>query len=788
MACIRSRELVAAHRGAARFAALFVLVASFAPSGARAEPADKTEAPYLLVRGEGSLDALPLKETRADVAIAGVIARVRVTQLYENAGATPLEAEYVFPASTRAAVSAMRMKIGARTIEAKIEKRSNARALYDRARSEGKSASLLEEERPNVFKMNVANILPGDHIEVVLDYSELLVPENGVYELVCPTVVGPRYLGPAPRPDAHWAKNLYLSEGSTPPYKWGLSARVSAGMPVADVSSPSHRIVAHFEGTHSVKVDTDDERGGDRDFILRYRLGGSEIETGVLLYPEPGGGGHFVAMIQPPTEPSPAAIPPREYVFIVDVSGSMSGFPIETARELMRSLLKGLRSQDLFNLILFSGGSTVMSDKSLEATDQNIERAAAIIDSMHGGGGTALLPALERALALPRSGLHSTTIAVITDGFVGVEKETFQLIRKNLGRANLFAFGIGTSVNRALIEAMARAGLGEPFIVSSSREAEARAASFRRYIDAPLLTNVRVSFEGFEARDVEPDPSSIADLFASRPIVLAGRYRGAPAGRIVVRGENASGRIARTMNVADHAPSDDLAALRHLWARARLERLGDDLALDPEGEAGGRTRARILDLGLSYGLLTSETSFVAIDSLVRSTDGRPRTVRQPLPLPRGVSNAALGEGKGFGFGAGTLGAYGPGSGGGGLALHSQPLAMRPVGDADLGSKAPPAITGSLDKSLIQSAIQSMRGRIRRCYEQRLEADPSLSGRIIVALSIGPDGRVLAAKIDAKTLEDAELERCILSAMRSLRFPPPAGGGTIQVRYPFVFAS
>src|SRR5687767_11734309 len=236
---------------------------------------ERVGSPYFQVISEQpGTDRLPLKETGAKVDMAGVIAKVEVTQVYQNEGSRPIEAIYVFPGSTRAAIFGMEMTIGERRIVAKIEKKDQARALYEAAKADGKSASLLEQHRPNVFQMNVANIMPGDRIAVKLFYTELLVPEDGVYELVYPTVLGPRYANGASGTDERWTQNPYLGEGEKAPYKWDLTARIDAGMPVEAVNSPSHKVSPRFTGTNKVDIEVDDEAGGNRDFVLRYRLGG----------------------------------------------------------------------------------------------------------------------------------------------------------------------------------------------------------------------------------------------------------------------------------------------------------------------------------------------------------------------------------------------------------------------------------------------------------------------------------------------------------------------------------
>ena len=203
-----------------------------------------------------------------------------------------------------------------------------------------------------------------------------------------------------------------------------------------------------------------------------------------MLY-EDGDEKYFLAMIEPPKRVAPAQIPARDYVFIVDVSGSMHGFPLEVTKALMRNLLAGLRPTDTFNVLLFSGDSAVLAPAPLPATPDNIERAIALINQQSGGGGTELLPALKRAMALPGGENRARSIVVVTDGYVSVETQAFDLIRNNLGNANVFAFGIGSSVNRFLIEGMARVGQGEPFIVTNADEADARAEALRRYIESP---------------------------------------------------------------------------------------------------------------------------------------------------------------------------------------------------------------------------------------------------------------------------------------------------------------
>jgi len=604
---------------------------------------DRTLSPYFFVPGpEDGVEQLPLRSARANARIVGPLAEVTLTQVYANRGARPIEAVYVFPASTRAAVHGLRMTIGRRTIEATIAERDRARASYEQARGEGRTATLLEQQRPNVFTMNVANIQPGDEIRVELRYSELLLAEAGVWEFVVPTVVGPRYANVpaagAPVAD-RWVANPYLHEGEPPTYEWGVAVSVTAALPIALLSCPSHDAEIRYAGPAAATVTVDPARepaGGNRDFVLRYSLRGARIDAGLLLQRD-GEGGTFLLVVEPPRRVAPPMIVPREFVFVVDVSGSMHGFPLEVTKTLVRDLVGSLRPVDRFNLVLFAGGSSLLAEASLPATPENLRRAVELLERERGGGGTELVPALRRALALPRDEGISRTVVVVTDGYISAERETFALIRASLGDANLFAFGVGAAVNRFLIEGMARAGRAEPFVVLRAGEAAERAARFRRCVEAPVLTGVRLEARGFDAFDLEPP--ALPDLLAERPVTVVGRWRGAARGLLVVRGTTADGSFERVVDVAQAASGAGNAALRTLWARERVAALAD-----AEHLGGDETRrAEITRLGLAYGLLTEWTSFVAIDTVVRG-DGRPERVVQPLPLPQGVSDLAVGGG------------------------------------------------------------------------------------------------------------------------------------------------
>jgi Ca-activated chloride channel homolog len=604
---------------------------------------DKTLSPYFYVPGaEPGAETLPLKETSANVQIAGVIAKVKVRQVFENSGVKPIEAIYVFPASSRAAVHGMRMKIGSRTIEAKIERKAKARAEYEEAKREGKRASLLEQERPNVFTMNVANIMPKDRIEVELDYSELLVPEDAVYEFVYPTVVGPRYGGGADPQKDKWIANPYLTEGRVEPYKFDIRVHVETGISLKDLGSPSHKVKIDYTSKSSADVALDQEGGGNKDYILRYRLAGDQVDTGLLLY-RGEQENFFILMMEPPARPTDKQIPPREYIFLLDVSGSMHGFPLNTSKELAKNLLTKLRPTDLVNIVMFSGGNFVMGPEgSLPATPANIETAVDLITRQQGRGGTELMGGLRAAYGIPRKNKqYSRTVIVVTDGYVGVEAQAFKFIRDNLNQANLFAFGIGSAVNRGLIEGMARAGMGEPFVVLNPGKAAEQAEKLRAYIQYPVLSHVEVKIDGFDALEIAPE--KVPDVMAQRPVVLFGKYRGEATGKLEVSGYSGTSKLTKTVEVASGTLKPENAPLRFLWARKWVAILDDESHM---ARGNPKIEEAITRLGLEYTLLTTFTSFVAVDSEVVNKGGDQATVNQALPLPEGVSNLAVGGGQG----------------------------------------------------------------------------------------------------------------------------------------------
>ncbi|HEV2666531.1 MAG TPA: VWA domain-containing protein, partial [Blastocatellia bacterium] len=417
-----------------------------------------------------------------------------------------------------------------------------------------------------------------------------------------------------------------------------ISARISAGVPIRDLVCTSHQSSPQWQSpaVAQLVLDNTAQFQGDRDFTLRYRLTGDQIASGLLLY-KGVDENFFLYMAQPPQRVTEAEIPAREYIFVVDVSGSMDGFPLNTAKRLLRDLIGQLRPSDLFNVVLFAGDSAALSGKSLRADQQNISKAIRLIEQQRGGGGTELLAAVKQAMSIPREDSVSRSVVLVTDGYISGEQGVFDYIRDNLNQCNVFSFGIGSSVNRYLIEGVAKAGMGEPFIVTTEVEAPAVAAKFREYIQTPLLTDIRVSSTGFDIYDV--NPGRLPDLFAQRPVILFGKWRGPVGGTLELRGRSGQGEYLTRVDVAGVQPDEANQALRYLWARSRIAELSDYGFGDPDAD---RVRD-ITSLGLKYNLLTQYTSFIAVREMVSNNQGPANDVEQPLPLPSGVSDMAVGS-------------------------------------------------------------------------------------------------------------------------------------------------
>ena len=595
------------------------------------------ESPYFQVHEDHTTDVFPLKDSHAEVSIVGPIAEVILTQTYTNEGDRPIDATYLFPASTKVAVHGMTMKIGGRTLTAEIQKKEEARKTFEKAKEENKSASLLEQLRPNVFSMNVARILPGDEVRLSLKYSEILVPVASEYEFVVPTAMGPRYGEDGKR--GKGKGNPFLNKNEKTPSRFSTSVAVRSPLPIKTLSCPSHKEAKIEFKSKSEASLTLPAVVPDRDFITRFRLADEKIASGLISH-QGDGETTFLLQMEPPVKITEDHITPRDFIFVVDVSGSMQGFPLSLAKNVFQELSETLRATDRFNVILFAGANEHLASNSIPATEANIAKASRFLNRQQGGGGTELRMALKSALDQPMDRDIARSVILISDGFISAESEVFDLIRGDQTGTNIFPLGVGSSVNRHLIAGMSRlAGSGE-FVVTHSSEAEKAKERLLEAVSAPVLTNIRL--ESADGKLVEIEPAGRTDLFANRSLSLVGKWEGKENGTIVLKATRGDGTTLEEK--FEMEARDQISALPVLWAREKVRSLADYASLTKQGSLV----EEVTELGLKYQLLTPFTSFVAVDKIPREDTSESEKVVQAKPLPKGVGNSSHVSGKSSG--------------------------------------------------------------------------------------------------------------------------------------------
>jgi Ca-activated chloride channel family protein len=607
---------------------------------------DLPESPALraVLPDEDEQIPLPLKHTAVRARIHAYIASVRVEQQYHNPYDQKIEVVYVFPLPQDAAVSEFLMKIGERTIRGIIREREEAERIYEEARSQGYVASLLTQERPNVFTQKVANIEPGKDIDVELVYYNTLPYRDGAYAFTFPTVVGPRFnppgstdgVGAVPR-GAHGASGQstevqYLAPGEQSGHDLSLSIDLEAGVAVESVDSPSHKIdVERVSGSRRKIALRAGATTPDRDFVLRYEVAGEQIKSAFLAHRDERGG-FFTFVLTPPDDLDRMERAPVEHVFVLDCSGSMSGGPLRTAKHAVERVLDKLDQRDTFQIIRFSSNASALGPAPIRATEHNKKKGMRYLRRLNSAGGTMMIEGIKAALDFPHEDGKVRIVTFMTDGYIGNEAEILAAINDKLGRSRIFSFGVGTAPNRYLLERMAKIGQGAVAYVGEGDERDDRDAvdSFYDRISHPALSDIEVDWVGMQVDEVYP--SRIPDLWSGRPVVVTGRLRGEVGDRIEVRGR--VGGEVRTFDTPVHADGESRRpAIAQVWARMKIMDLADrSLWSDDRAELTGRIRR----LALKYGLMSKFTAFVAVDSS-RITEGdHGFTVAQPVPVPHGV--------------------------------------------------------------------------------------------------------------------------------------------------------
>jgi Ca-activated chloride channel family protein len=585
---------------------------------------------------------VPLKHTDVKTNISGYIATVEVTQKFHNPYDGKIEAKYVFPLPQNAAINEFIMTIGDRRIRGIIREREEAERIYEEARRQGYVASLLTQERPNVFTQSVANIEPGKEIDVNIRYFHTLAYADGWYEYVFPMVVGPRFNPPgytegvgAVARGKHGISGQktevqYLRPGERSGHDISLAVNIEAGVPVEKVVSPSHVIAMNHTGAEKVKVTLSPlDSIPNKDFVLRYKVAGNGIKSALLTHRDERGG-FFTLMLYPPDSLSSLRRKPMEMIFVLDCSGSMSGQPIAKAKTAVERALRRLEPDDTFQIIRFSNDASQLGPAPIPATTANVRRGLDYVRSLRGSGGTMMIEGIKAALDFQHDPRRLRFVAFLTDGYIGNEVEILGEVHKRLRATRIFSFGVGSSPNRYLLERMAKLGRGVVAYVGLDDSAGQVMDLFFERVSHAAMTDIAVDWGGMQVSDMYPE--HVPDLFVGRPVILTGRFEGTGSTTVRVRGSvgDESREIALPVNL------DDLPAthkgIAPVWARMKIADLADRATYDRLSELPEQVK----QVALEYGLMSAYTAFVAVDSLTRTAGDYGTTVAVPVPVPEGV--------------------------------------------------------------------------------------------------------------------------------------------------------
>ncbi|MBA3859457.1 MAG: hypothetical protein C0507_21340 [Cyanobacteria bacterium PR.3.49] len=623
------------------------------------------------------LGECPLQHTDVTAKISGFVSKVTVKQIFHNPYDKKIEAVYTFPLSHSGAVDDMILKVGQRTIHATIKRKEEARQIYNDAKSSGRVASLLEQERPNIFTQNVANIEPGKTIEVTLQYVEMLPFEDGRYTFTFPTVVGPRFiperLTSTAQENLHGETQLvsasipYTSPprpaifGSTavqqqtqavpdgnrinppvvpPGYRSGhdisISVDLDSGVPNRDIKSMLHQVNVQYLNEHNSHISLTDKTAiPNRDFELSWNVCDGAIRSGCMPHKE-GKDGYFSVLLMPPQRVATKDVVPKEMIFVIDRSGSQSGAPLEKAKETLNYILDHMNPQDTFQVVSFSNNAETLFAKPERASISTKQKARQYIHQMQADGGTYMGPAIEKICSLPTEQGRLRIVTFMTDGYVGNDMEVLGLVRRLRGKSRWFAFGTGDSVNRFIIDGIAREGGGEAEYVLLNRPGKEVAEHFYNRISSPVLSDVKVEVEGVDAKDIFP--RQISDVWARKPLYIFGRYGRAGIGKVKLSGFAGGKPYKQELNMEFPDRITNNSGVPSMWARSAVDALmAENWFKSQIGHPDLEIEKAIVNIALVHHIMTQFTSFVAVDTDAITSGGIPVKVDVPAELPQGVS-------------------------------------------------------------------------------------------------------------------------------------------------------
>lgn len=639
------------------------------------------------------LGQCPLKHTSVTANVSGYVARVTVKQIFENPFKDKIEAVYTFPLSETGAVDDMRMKVGERIIKGTIKKREEAKEIYDNAKAHGQVAALLDQERPNIFTQSVANILPGNQIEVTLQYVDLLPYEAGRYTFAFPTVVGPRFMPGTPVgktgtgrlpdttqvPDASKISPPVAPKGERAGHDISIDVNIDSGVPITQIQSTLHEITSTQPNAQKARISlTNKNTIPNKDFVLSWDVASEQIKSGYLTYKaSKSADGYFTVMVMPPKRATPEQIQPKEMIFVIDCSGSQSGPPLDKAKETMRYIIEHMNKEDTFQIIAFSNDARPMFAKPQKVSADMKQQALKFITHLTANGGTWMAPAVEAACKTPADSNRLRIVTFMTDGYVGNDMEILGMIKKLRGKSRWFSFGTGNGVNRFLIDAMAKEGGGEAEYVLLNSSANEVGKKFYDRISSPVLTDIKLDFEGLSVKEVFPH--EVSDVWAEKPLYIKGRYIKPGAGTISISGFSGGKPYLEKIKVNFPENQSGSESIASVWARAKVDRLmSEDWQGAQNGSINKELQDEIVKVALDHHIMTQYTSFVAVEEKTVTKGGVARTVTVPVEVPDGVSREmTISEGDSTMLQGATNGAVGPaGSGSGGAFARAKRIATK----------------------------------------------------------------------------------------------------------------
>lgn len=592
---------------------------------------------------DGELIPMPLKHTKVDAAIKGYLATVDVTQQFHNPFNSKIEAIYVFPLPQNSAVNEFVMTIGHRKIRGIIREKEEAKQIYEAAKSGGYKASLLTQNRPNVFTQKVANIEPGKQIDINLKYYNTLAWNDGWYEFAFPMVVAPRFnpagssegIGAVPRgapgKSGQSTEAQYLRPKERTGHDIALKVNLDAGVEIEELVSRTHAIGKVRKSASQFEISLKDlDRIPNKDFVMRFRVAGSKLKSNLFTHRDERGG-YFSLMLYPPDSMKSLQRKPMEMIFVIDCSGSMNGAPIQQAKAAIKRALSHLEADDTFQIIRFSNDSSQLGPAPRPATGSNIRLATEYLESLRGSGGTQMIEGLKAALEFPHDPRRLRFVTFLTDGLIGNEADILSAIQQRLGATRIFSFGVGSSPNDYLMDRMAKMGRGAVAYLNLNDSATDVMDRFFERVSHPVLTDITIDWGGMMVEEVYP--ARPADLFVGRPLVLTGKFHGEGAHHIRLRGKLGNGEEIEIKIPANlSAPDATHRGLAAVWARRKIADMSDRAAYVPNI----RLQDSIKELALNYSLMSSYTAFVAVDSSARTAGKAGTTVPVAVPTPAGM--------------------------------------------------------------------------------------------------------------------------------------------------------